>query len=478
MSLGSRFLKALGFEQAAKLANLFGDSGHALRDRFELKSELAALAAEGFYLKVGAGDFSLQTAGFPIRARQALFGLRQLIAKTRGRRHRVKDGHARLFLPVFEFSQGGGRGGGFLLGQRKLELGSGQIGSSGFQCLAIGIALGLQRGQTVTRLGQFCVSGGRANHKFCAAFFIVAATGASTIDFQIDLALAITVFTQLSINGITAFRAFAVLGFQLLNPLRPVLHVLSQRVELGVELRALVFDSGKLAGQNHSKQGAHLFAQLGVALGFGRLALQRIHLARDLVEDVVYASKVQLRVLEAGLGQALLGLELRDSGSLFQNRSAISGAATEDLADASLFDQGVGLWAEAGAHEEFLNVAQAAEFSVEQIFAVAGAEQAARDDDFSGAELLLVEFSAADLQHDLGRAGERGRSRSGCDSMNRQREYGFVLRKGICNARYFRARKLHFLCLAGLSIVYGTLCFFGSVGADGGFVPIVGGASR
>ena len=195
---------------------------------------------------------------------------------------------------------------------------------------------------------------------------------------------------------------------KLLHGFGAVLHVFGEGVELGVEFGAFLLDRGKLAGQHHAQLGPHLLAQLGVALGLGGLALQRIHLARDFVENIVDAGEIQLGIFEAGFGETLLGFELRDSRGFFENRAAVGGTAAENLADASLLDQGVGFRAEAGAHEEFLNVAQAAEFAVEQVFAVAGAEQAARDYDFSCAELLLVEFAAADLEHDLRRAADRG----------------------------------------------------------------------
>ena len=101
------------------------------------------------------------------------------------------------------------------------------------------------------------------------------------------------------------------------------------------------------------------------------------------------ASARRLRVLNFG-----------DAGGLFDDGAAVGRLAAEDLADASLLDDGVGLGPEAGAHEDVLNVAQAAELAVEQIFAFAGAEQAARDCDFSGLEGAL-ELAAADLEHDL-----------------------------------------------------------------------------
>ena len=154
-------------------------------------------------------------------------------------------------------------------------------------------------------------------------------------------------------------------------------------VELRIKFRAFLLDGGELAGQHQAQFGAHFFAQARVALGFGGLALEGIHLPRDFVEDVVDTGQVELGVFQARFGQTLLGLEFRDPGGLFEDGAAVRRTAAEDLPNASLFDQRVGFRPEARAHEQFLNVAQAAEFAVQQIFAVAGAEQAARDHDFA-----------------------------------------------------------------------------------------------
>ena len=45
-----------------------------------------------------------------------------------------------------------------------------------------------------------------------------------------------------------------------------------------------------------------------------------------------------------------------------------------------------------------MNIAQAAKLAIEQVFALAGAEQAPRDHDLAFGENLRLEFAAADLQ--------------------------------------------------------------------------------
>src|SRR5580700_6185725 len=107
MTLGSGFLHALGLEQPAKLADLFGDSGDALRYGFKLESKLAALTAKGFHLEVRIHKFGVQTLAFAIHAGTAFLGLSELVAKPRHRRDCIEDGDARFLLLVFEFCQRG-----------------------------------------------------------------------------------------------------------------------------------------------------------------------------------------------------------------------------------------------------------------------------------------------------------------------------------------------------------------------------------
>ncbi len=156
----------------------------------------------------------------------------------------------------------------------------------------------------------------------------------------------------------------------------------------------------ELADQQHAKFGAHLVAQPAITLGLRGLPLQRVHLARDFVKDVVDAGQVLLGVFQARFRQSLACLELGDAGGLFDDGAAVGGLAAEDLTDTALFDDGVRFRAQTGAHEDVLNVAQTAQLAVEQILALAGTEQAARDGDLASFKRAL-EFAAADLQHDV-----------------------------------------------------------------------------
>ncbi len=98
-----------------------------------------------------------------------------------------------------------------------------------------------------------------------------------------------------------------------------------------------------------------------------------------------------------------LGLEAGDAGGFFDDGAAVLRLGGEELADALLADDGVGLAAEAGAHEDVLDVAEAADFAVEEVFGVAGAEEAAGDGELAGADGGAAELAAADLEDDAGR---------------------------------------------------------------------------
>ena len=146
------FLPAFSFDQAAELADLFGDAADALGNGFKFESELAALSAEGFDLNVGVRDFGFEAAGFAVGSGQAFFGLRELVAKARGGRNRIEDGDAGFFLLALDFGETRGGSGGVLLAESEIALRSSQIGGGGFENLAVGFALGFERGQAMAGL--------------------------------------------------------------------------------------------------------------------------------------------------------------------------------------------------------------------------------------------------------------------------------------------------------------------------------------
>src|SRR5271163_4638116 len=324
-------------------------------------------------------------------------------------------------------------------------------------------------------LREFSFRGSRTHQQLGAAFFVVKTAGARAVNFQHNLAQPVTILTKFSLYRVAALRALAVLTFELLYGLAAMLHLFRQRIKLRIEFGAFLVNSGKLTREDDAQLRAHFFPQTRIALGLRRLAFQRIHLPRDFFKNVVDAVQVQLGVFQARLGETLLAFEFGDAGRLLENRAAVRGTAAQDLADAALFNQRVRLRAQARAHEKFLNVAQAAEFSIQQIFAVAGAEQAARDHDFSAVKLLLVEFAATDLQHNV-RRDSSGRRRCGRSRhvMHRKREHRLVVRKRNGYGVDFRTRYFDLFRLPRLGIFGGALRVRSSTRADRSLIPVVG----
>src|SRR5579862_4270053 len=113
------------------------------------------------------------------------------------------------------------------------------------------------------------------------------------------------------------------------------------------------------AASERSPELCHQLAlQLLIALGFGSLAFQRVHLAADFFQNVENSREVLLGAFQLGFRQTLLGFEFADSGRLFDDRAPILRFIAEDLPDASLLDDRVALRPQASADEKLLDVAQ------------------------------------------------------------------------------------------------------------------------
>ena len=114
------------------------------------------------------------------------------------------------------------------------------------------------------------------------------------------------------------------------------------------------------------------------------LPLERVHLPRDFLQNVVDAVQVLLCAFELEFRQPLAGLELGDARGLFDDRTAIERTRAEDLPDAALLDNGVVFGAEAGSEKDILDVAEPAELAVDQVLALSRPEKLARDGELGG----------------------------------------------------------------------------------------------
>ncbi len=147
-----------------------------------------------------------------------------------------------------------------------------------------------------------------------------------------------------------------------------------------------------------------------VALGLGRLALERREVSLDLAHDVADAEQVLPRLVHLELGLLLPGLVLRDAGRLFDQHAPVFGARAHDEADLALLDDRVRLRADAGAEEQIGDVLEPHLRLVDEVLAGPVAEEAAGDRDLG--VLLVFERQAGGAfgvgvvedQRDLGHA--------------------------------------------------------------------------
>ncbi len=129
-----------------------------------------------------------------------------------------------------------------------------------------------------------------------------------------------------------------------------------------------------------------------IALRLGGLQFHRAELLLDFVEDVAQALQVLVDALQFPQRLDLAGLEAADAGGFFENSAPLLGRGLQQHVDAALLDDAVGVVPGAAAEEEVLDVLEAADLAVDEVFALAGAVDAARDLDFVG---LGGEFVAA-----------------------------------------------------------------------------------
>ena len=155
------------------------------------------------------------------------------------------------------------------------------------------------------------------------------------------------------------------------------------------------------ARQHHAKLAAQFIAERAITFRLGRLALEHTHLPRDLFEDVVHARQILFRRLQPQLRKALLRLEACDARRFFDDGAAIQRLGRKNASNALLADHGIALAAQAGTHEDVLDIPQAADLAIQQILGVAGAEQAARDRDLAGANGGASELAAANLENHI-----------------------------------------------------------------------------
>ena len=144
--------------------------------------------------------------------------------------------------------------------------------------------------------------------------------------------------------------------------------------------------------RNVNVEPLELVAEFLVLLSLADLALEGCDLPLHFAEDVRLAEKVLLGLLNLAQGLLAIHLELRDAGGLFEDRAAVFGLGRENRVDLALGHHRVGACADTRAHEEMLDIFEAALLLVDEILARAVAIDAAGDRHLMivGAQFLLA----------------------------------------------------------------------------------------
>ena len=138
-----------------------------------------------------------------------------------------------------------------------------------------------------------------------------------------------------------------------------------------------------------------LLAQSLVAPRLRRLPLQRAPLLLDLEDDVVDPREVLLGRFELQLRGTATRLVLRDARRFLDQLAPIGRPRTQNHADLALLDDGVGLGAEPGVHQQVVHIAKTADFAVDQVFAFAGSVEPPGDLDVPREEAREIGDRAA-----------------------------------------------------------------------------------
>ena len=123
-------------------------------------------------------------------------------------------------------------------------------------------------------------------------------------------------------------------------------------------------------------------AQTAIAQGLGGLTAERGDLSADFAHHVGDTREVGVDATELVERLTALGLVARDAGGLFEQITALGRVGGQDLIDLTLHHEGVGHAADAGVHEQTLDILQTRRLAVDEIVARALTMEAAHHRDF------------------------------------------------------------------------------------------------
>ena len=141
-----------------------------------------------------------------------------------------------------------------------------------------------------------------------------------------------------------------------------------------LEGAGLTLGQGQVDAAQLRAEGASLFGLLG-------LTLQLVGLTAQFAQDIGEAGEVLFGLADFTEGLAAVGAELGHAGGLFEDGAAILGTRGEDGINLALGQDRVTRGAHARAHEETLNVLQAARGLIQEVGVCAVAIGPPRDGD-------------------------------------------------------------------------------------------------
>ena len=149
----------------------------------------------------------------------------------------------------------------------------------------------------------------------------------------------------------------------------------TQRAECEIE----VLDLAPHQGQRDAKT---LLDHFAVALGATALPRQAADLGLHLGDQILEPREIGGRLFKTALG-TLLSIAIQpDAGGFFKERAPLFRFLRQQRFDHLRFHYDAGIGAEAGAAQHILDVAQSHGRTIQQIIALTGAGQPARDHDF------------------------------------------------------------------------------------------------
>ena len=411
-------------ETGAMRVELF-ERSQAGGDRRQLVFARAHFAGPPFVLDPCARQLGLAGRAGDARGIERFVGEGQGIGRTRTRR-----GGALVFGPKVRrlgFETAVRLGGALTLCGRRIERG-GQRGEGvdhGIDFRARGLNRGLGAFDRLLRSGVFRRRRGGIPRRRVARLFCIDRRRPARLERQsfrlaplgqrrmLDRELGAARLQHLGLLGVERDLLLAAIDLEL-AAVRGLPHTGGSRFrgrQLDTQATQVVLDFGEAGGRSHflltrageprprrlddfaehavaareqdALPAAHLVAQPRITPRLGRLTLERAALLLDLEDDVVDPGEVLLRGLELELGGAPAGLVLGDARRLFDQLAAIGGARRQNQADLALLDDRVGLRTQACIHQQLVDVAEPANLTVDQVFALAGSIEPARHFNFA-----------------------------------------------------------------------------------------------